>query len=87
MIVLSMNFYMFFFREEKLSLNLAISKNASLPSRGHWLLDHVPSQRIIHRLIEFVAFALVSVFWLCRSEKLYGCKAFHVHVVSLLNLV
>ena len=35
---------MLFFREEKLSLTLATSKNASLTSRGHWSLGHVPSQ-------------------------------------------
>ena len=49
---------------KKLSLNLATSKNASLTSRGHWSLD-VPSQRIIHRSMKFVSFALVlvPVFW------------------------
>ena len=53
-------FYMLFFRK-KLSINLATSKNASLTSVGRWSLDHVPSQRIIERSINFVAFALV--FW------------------------
>ena len=48
--------------KKKQKLNLATSKNASLTSRGHWSLDHVPSQRIIHRSIKFVAFVLVPVF-------------------------
>ena len=47
--------------KKKLPLNLATSNNASLTSRGHWSLEHVPSQRIIHRLIKFVAFALAPV--------------------------
>ena len=49
--------------KKKLSLNLAASNNASLTSGGHWSLEHVPSLRIIHRSIKFVAFALVPVFW------------------------
>ena len=52
--------------KKKLSLNLATSNNASLTSRGHWSLDHFPSQRIIHRSIKFVAFALVPV---CRWRR------------------
>ena len=43
--------------------NMATSNISSLTSRGHWSLDHVSSQRIIHRLINFVALALVLVFW------------------------
>ena len=64
MIVLSLNFLHGLLpgRKKKLSLNLAISNNASLTSRGHWSSDHVTSQRIIHRQIKFVAFALVPVF-------------------------
>ena len=56
-------FYIVFFREEKASLHLATSNNASLTSRGRWSLDHVPSQRIIHRSIKLAFFALVPVFW------------------------
>ena len=49
--------------KKKLSQNLATSNNASLTSCGHWSLDHVPSQRIIHHSIKFVTFALGPVFW------------------------
>ena len=66
--------------KKKPSLNLEISKNASLTSCRHWSLDHVPSQRIIHRSIKSVAFALVSVFWHFRSEVV--AKAFNVFVVK-----
>ena len=80
-------FYMLFFREEKfikLSLNLVTSKNASLTSRGHRSLDHVPSQRIIHRSLKFVAFALVVYrSFGILGEYRSGCKAFKVHVAPL----
>ena len=58
--------------KKKLSLNLVTSNNASLTSRGHWSLDHVPSQRIIHRSIKFVAFALVPVWWHCRPGRVFS---------------
>ena len=54
--------------KKKLSLNLAISKNTSLTSRGHRSLDNAPSQQITHP-IKFAGFCVGTGLLAFRSKK------------------